>query len=136
MTGMHHDNLGSLFTRDVLDTLFPMDRTDRFFSAMFGDPREGSYDINLTFTGSHHDQLEFEFHLLQRPGRCLVCSLTYGLPQVFSRHPVIDINGLVQGVDKVIEGRAKCSSWQLGSTQKVSGDLHVVPLTIFLEKVT
>ena len=101
---------------------------------MFGDPGEGSFDISLKFSGSSHDQLKFGFHLQQRPGKCLVCSLTYGLPGVFHRHPVIDIKGLVREVEKLIDGGAKCTDWQLGNTMEISRDEHVVPLTIFLER--
>ena len=129
------NSLNDLFTQEVLEELFPRDRADRFFSAMLGDPEEGAYDIHLEFKESLPDQLKFEFQLKQRPGKCLVCSVTYGLPQVFSRHPVIDLNGLVSEVDKIIDGRAKCSNWRLGSTMEVSGDLHVVPFTIFLERL-
>ena len=128
------DNFRDLFTDDVLETLFPRERADSFFRAMFGDPGEGSFDISFKFRGSSHDQLKFEFHLHQRPGKCLVCSLTYGLPGVFHRHPVIDIKGLVGDVEKLINGGAKCSEWKLGNTREISSDEHVVPLTIFLER--
>jgi hypothetical protein len=131
---MEKDALGELFTGEVLETLFPSDRTERFFAAMFGDPKEGSYDIRLKFAGIHNNRLKFEFHLQQKPGKCLVCNLTYGLPGVFSRHPVIDLDGLVNEIDKIIEGRAKCSRWHLGNTTEISNALHIVPLNIFLEE--
>ena len=131
---MNSNSMSDLFSHEVLEELFPGDRADRFFNAMLGDPEEGAYDIKLMFKESLPDQLKFEFQLKQRPGKCLACSLTYGLPQVFSRHPVIDLNGLVSEVNRIIDGRARCSNWQLGRTMEVSDVLHVVPFTIFLER--
>ena len=86
------------------------------------------------FDEYRENRLEFELHLVQRAGKCLNCHLTYGLPKVFSRHPVINISGLVQNIDKLIDGFARCTDWQLGNTREVSNDLHVIPLTILLEK--
>ena len=80
-----------LFTQRALRELFPRDRADLFFEGLYGDSSEGAYDINLVFKGQDRDTLEFEFQLEQRPGKCLACNLTYGLPEVFSRHPMIDI---------------------------------------------
>jgi len=80
--------------------------------------------------------LEFELHLTQRPGKCITCSLTYGLPEVFKRHPVINISGLVQKIDRLLDGRAKCVDWQMDFTREVSGVLHVIPLIILLNEDT
>lgn len=124
---------GNIFTRDVLENLFPEDRTDRFFDALYGDMTEGAYDIGLEFKGHRQNKLLFELHLKQRHGKCLSCNLTYGLPEVFSRHPTIDIKGLVQEIGTLLNGRASCIDWHLGSTREVSGELHVVPLIISLE---
>ena len=71
--------------------------------------------------------------LAQRPGKCITCSLTYGLPEVFTRHPIINIKGLVQNIEVLLDGRGRCVDWQLGSTQEISNDVHVIPLDIFLE---
>lgn len=121
---------GEIFTEDTLRTLFPETRTDDFFAALFGDAEEGSYDIELGYAGEEGNALAFELRLLQRPGKCLACNLTYGLPQVFSRHPVIDVQGLADSVAKA--AGVDSSSWQLGATQEVSKQLHVIPLTIEL----
>ncbi len=110
--------------------LFPKDRADSFFEAIFGDASEGSYDISLEFKTQTRDRLEFEFHLKQRPGKCLACNLTYGLPTVFSRHPVINVKGLVQEILCLLDG-ASGSKWQLGSTREISRNLHIIPLTVF-----
>jgi hypothetical protein len=123
-----------MFTHDVLKKLFPPNRTDRFFDAIYGDTTEGAYDIRLKFKRHSVNRLQFEFELKQRPGRCLACNLTYGLPEIFSRHPIININGLVQEIDQLLNGRTRCTNWQLGMTQVVSSELHVIPLTIFLDE--
>ena len=121
-----------VFSPDVLNKLFPEDRSDQFFDALYGDSSDGAYDIQLKFEAHDRDRLVFELNLNQRPEKCLTCSLTYGLPAVFARHPIIDISGLVQEIDKLLDGRAKCGDWQLGATREVSGTHHVIPLTVSL----
>ena len=121
-----------MFSEEVMAAIFPPDRANRFFDALFGDPDEGAYDIRLVFKQDRKDRLEFEFHLVQRPGKCLACNLTYGLPQVFSRHPVIDVKGAVAQIGQHLNGRAECVDWKLGNTREISRALHIVPLTVFL----
>ena len=122
-----------IFTPDVLKKLFPEDRSDLFFDALFGSAAEGAYDISLKFREHNQKRLEFELHLTQRPGKCLYCNLTYGLPAVFSRHPIINIKKLVQDIDRLLNGQARCIEWQLGITREVSSELHVIPLIISLD---
>ena len=121
-----------VFNEENLKNLFPANRADRFFDALFGDAEEGAYDICLEFLSVGDDRLKFEFQLKRRPGKCLACNLTYGLPEVFSRHPIINIKGLVEEVEKILDGQATCKEWQLGSTKSVSKSLHIIPLTIIL----
>lgn len=127
--------LDHLFTDDVLAALLPADRADQFFDALLGDASEGAYDIKLTFR--KHDpaqkNLLFDLELHERPGKCLACNLTYGLPEVFSRHPVINIKGLVEAVGKHLDSAAAIKGWRLGATHSVSKSLHTVPLTINLD---
>lgn len=123
----------TLFSPDVLQQLFPKDRSDQFFDALYGDTAEGAYDISLEFIGSRENRLEFMLRLTQRPGKCITCSLTYGLPEVFTRHPIIDIKGLVQNIGALLDGKGRVEDWQLGPTQEISSDVHVIPLDIFLE---
>ncbi len=130
---MHTDRFTSFFTPEKLTTLFPPDRADRFFDALLGDCREGAYDIALRFAGAREDELHFEFQLKERPGKCLTCSVTYGLPHVFSRHPVIDIPAVVQGIDEMLNGQGRCGSWRVESTRESSRQLHVIPLIISLQ---
>ncbi len=121
-----------IFTEQKMAELFPASRSDDFFSALFGDVEEGSYDIALAFAGAEANVLRFEFNLNQRPGKCLVCSLTYGLPQVFSRHPIINVQGLAEQIAKEAGNNGGGVSWKLGSTDERSNALHVIPLTIEL----
>lgn len=126
------DTFRSLFTADLLAELFPSDLSDRFFEALYGDAADGAYTISLVFAGAGEKSLEFELHLAQRPGKCLVCSLTYGLPEVFTRHPLINIKGLVAKIDAALGDAATCGEWRIGRTRELSRELHVVPLSISL----
>ncbi len=124
----------SLFSSDTLQRLFPRERSDAFFDALFGDAAEGAYDIGLAYRGSKGDQLVMELLLHERPGRCLACNLTQGLPQVFSRHPIININGLVKEIEQLLGEGVICREWSLGHTEQRSKSLHVIPVKITLEK--
>ncbi|MDH5299107.1 MAG: pancreas/duodenum homeobox protein 1 [Desulfobulbaceae bacterium] len=131
---MSSDNFSQLFSQETLIRIFPPQRSDQFFEALFGDASEGAYDISLVFKEHRpkDNTLLFELHLSQRPGCCLACNLTHGLPQVFSRHPVIDIKGVVAEIDKLLGDRATCKEWRLGATNSVSRALHTMPLIITL----
>ena len=130
---MTENDLGMLFDAEAIHKILPEKLADRFFDALYGDPAEGAYNIGLKFKEQTDNTLVFEFHLTQRPGKCLRCNLTYGLPKVFARHPVIDVEGVVRKIDAHLNGRGKCSNWQLGRTKEVSAELHIIPLTILLE---
>jgi len=119
---------GEIFTDDLLLTIFPEERADAFFEALFGDAEEGSYDIALAYVGDSGSGFDFEMKLSQRPGKCLACNLTYGLPEVFSRHPIINVQGVA---DAVANATGKSSAiWKLGATREVTRELHVIPLSI------
>lgn len=124
--------LEQIFTNEALRTLFPPERTNEFFDALFGDANEGAYDISLSFDGydQNAQSLHFLLNLHERPGRCLACNLTSGLPQVFSRHPVINVKGLVQEIEKLLEGKMICESWKVGHTIQKGRSLHCIPLQI------
>ena len=121
-----------IFSRTTLRELFPQERTDAFFDALFGDASEGAYDIELSF--DRYDRaarnLRFLLNLRERPGRCLACNLTYGLPEVFARHPVIDLNGLVRDIEGRLGGEMVCGDWRLGRTVQQDNALHSIPLEI------
>jgi hypothetical protein len=121
-----------MFPQQVLDEIFPPDRADRFFEALFGDASEGAYDIVLAYVGASDARVDFEFQLNQRPGKCLSCNLTYGLPEVFMRHPIIDVAGVVRQIaSRMADGRGS-SDWSLGRTREVSRGRHVLPLHVNL----
>ena len=127
------DQLQTLFSQDKLDAIFPPERSNQFFEALFGDAEEGAYDIRLAFNGAEGSRLRFDMQLHQRPGRCLACNLTHGLPTVFERHPIIDIPGVVQQLDALMDGRGKCTGWYLERSRQVTRQMHVVPLIVDID---
>ena len=131
---MNKETLEALFSTKNLQEMFPGDRSDAFFEALFGDAEEGAYDIKLAYMGSDGKTLSMELQLFERPGRCLACNLTQGLPTVFSRHPVINIKGVVQDIDRLLAGKARCADWSLGHTKQKRRSVHAIPLTIKLEE--
>lgn len=126
------NNVQDVFTQETLQKLFPADRANAFFDALFGDAEEGAYDIRLIFKEQTANTLTLGLELHERPGKCLACNLTYGLPEVFSRHPIINIKGLVSEIDALLGDKATCTDWKLGTTQTVSKSLHIIPLIIIL----
>jgi len=131
---MAQDSFADIFTTDTLAQLFPNERTNEFFDALFGDANEGAYDIALGYRSSDRDTLVMELELHERPGCCLACNLTHGLPQVFSRHPIINVAGLVEKIDTLLGSTVKCKDWTLGFTEQRGRSLHVIPLKIALER--
>ncbi|RJX29645.1 MAG: pancreas/duodenum homeobox protein 1 [Desulfarculus sp.] len=124
-------NLPEIFSPQSLRELLPPQRADEFFGALYGDAKDGAYDIGLAFAGRENGRLVFELQLRQRPGKCLACNLTYGLPQVLGRHPVINLKGLVAGIGRLLGAPGELA-WELGRTREVSPALHVIPLRISL----
>ena len=120
----------AVFTREWADALFPPERTEKFFNALYGKAEEGAYTIALRFVRAVEGSYEFAFDLHQRPGKCLVCSLTHGLPQVFSRHPVINLRGVAHAVAAALGKEPETALWKLKPTQETSTALHSVPLII------
>ena len=129
---MNKEAIDALFTPEYLQQIFPEHRANDFFEALLGDADEGAYDISLSYRGCSEKAIELEMQLKERPGHCLACNLTHGLPAVFSRHPIINIQGVVEKVNNDLNGAAQCSDWSLGYTQQKSSGLHAIPLTIRL----
>ncbi len=127
---MGHAVSDTLFTQDYLDTLLPLETSDKFFEALYGDAEDGAYDIRLEFISASDKRIVLAFNLVKRPQKCLVCSLTYGLPNVFSRHPLINIKGMVK---KIEESGIKIKSWRMGDTEEQSTSLHIIPFYLNLE---
>ncbi len=130
---MTSNTLDEIFTSEALLKIFPKERSNEFFEALFGDADEGSYDIVLAYRGADSSSLTLELLLRERPNCCLACNLTQGLPQVFSRHPVIGINSIVRDIDKLIGDRGSCGEWSLGRTEQRSNSLHVIPIRILTQ---
>ncbi len=130
---MTSDPFAPLFTRQTCATLLPATTADKFFEALFGDASEGSYDLELHYVGSDKSSLRFDLLLQERPGHCLACNLTYGLPQVFTRHPVINIKGIVAKVQSLLQEKGKTGEWHLGATRQISSSTHAIGLTIGLQ---
>ncbi|MBT3178349.1 MAG: pancreas/duodenum homeobox protein 1 [Desulfobacula sp.] len=122
--------LEQVSSQDYLDILLPRKTSDQFFEALYGDASDGAYDIRLEFISANNKRIVLAFNLTQRPGKCLVCSLTYGLPNVFFRHPLINIKGMIK---KIEEQGVKIKKWQLGDTEENSSSLHVIPFFLDLE---
>ncbi len=127
------DDFDQLFSPETCAELMPANTANRFFEALFGDAAEGSYDLELTYRGSDSSTLYFDILLHERPGHCLACNLTYGLPEVFSRHPVINIKGITEKIKEIIGDGAKTGDWKLGATTQRSQALHSIPLIIELK---
>ena len=125
------------FTTEKLAELFPPQRSNDFFEALFGDAEEGAFDIRLAYDryDSVDETLHFTLDLHERPGKCLACNLTYGLPDVFTRHPIINVTGLIKNIDTLLGEKYMCEEWKLGTTQQQQSALHSIPLVIAVKKV-
>ena len=117
-------------TQEQLDAIFPPSRTEAFFDALFGGAEEGAYDIRLRFVKADNTSALLHFALLQRPGKCLACNLTYGLPQVFARHPVLDVKGVAAAVAELLGWEPASTRWELGHTEEHSREEHAIPLRL------
>lgn len=128
------DSFKDIFTSRAMEEILPPEVADRFFEALYGDVDEGAYDIRLEYAGFEPAarMLRFEIQLLERPGKCLACNLTYGLPEVFARHPLIDINGRVGKIEALLGGDNHCAGWTLGATRSSARNRHSIPLLINL----
>ncbi len=120
----------AVFTEEWTKTVFPASRADEFFDALFGEAEEGAYDISLSFARQTGNTCEFFFNLSQRPGKCLACNLTYGLPQVFARHPILNVKGVAEAAASALGKNPASVKWELRATQEVSPALHRIPFIV------
>lgn len=130
---MDTSKIDALFTPDVLLQMFPKERSNEFFDALFGDADEGAYDIELAYSGTDGKSLTMELRLHERPGCCLACNLTQGLPQVFSRHPIINVKGVAEDVNNLLGDTASVNEWSLGYTEQREKSMHIIPINISLD---
>ena len=124
-----------VFDERQMKSIFPESVADAFFDALLGDSSEGAYDIDLSFDKAYEDRIIFQFRLSKRPGKCLHCSLTYGLPEVFSRHPVINIKEIVRKISGLLQGKGTVDRWEIGKTREIDDGLHIIPLAVYLNTV-
>jgi len=127
---MVQKDFDSILTQEFLDELLPPERSDQFFDALYGDASEGAYNIRLEPISISDSRIVLAFNLMRRPDKCLVCSLTYGLPNVFARHPLINIKGIIE---KIKAAGIPAKSWRLGDTEENSSSLHIIPFYIDLD---
>ena len=134
VTDLSSQDIQGLFTKEFLEELFPPHRADEFFDALYGGAEEGAFDIGLSFVeyDPHSRALYLEFVLTERPGKCMACSLTYGLPPVFERHPIIDLKGMLEKISARLPQGLKVDRWELGPTTPKAPKVNVIPLTIIL----
>lgn len=121
-----------LFTTEKLQKIFPEERADDFFEALYGDAEDGAYDISLAFNKAEGNTLYFDFLLSQRPGKCLACNLTHGLPTVFERHPIINLNGIAKEIEGLLGNGTTCTGWKVGNTREKNRHLHTLSVQFSL----
>lgn len=126
------DVIRQIISDEFLEELFPEGRADEFFEAIYGGVEDGAFDIALKFCGFDEKRRELflEYRLTERPGKCMACSLTRGLPSVFERHPIIDINGSVRRIDKKLGAGWEVMEWTVGATSPIAPKVNVIPLCI------
>lgn len=129
---MDTSTIEATLNSETLQKIFPKDRSNDFFEALFGDASEGAYDIKLAYGGVKGNTLTMDLQLHERPGCCLVCNLTQGLPQVFGRHPIINVAGIVSEIDSLLGEAVSCKEWSLGHTEQRQKSMHIIPINISL----
>ncbi len=129
-------DLENVFTPEFLNELFPPEKADDFFEALYGGAEAGAFDISMEFREFNRaeNELVLDFILTERPGMCMACSLTHGLPRVFQRHPVIDLKGLTEKIAREIAPHWKIESCALGSTTPRTSKVNAIPLRFYLKK--
>ncbi len=135
-TDIREGNPTQLLTDEFLKELFPPEKADEFFDALYGGAEEGAFDIELSVEGfdEPEKQLILAFQLTERPGKCMACSLTYGLPPVFERHPIINLKGIIEGIQERLDSSWNIKKWQLGPTTPKAPKVNIIPIRITLEK--
>lgn len=111
-----------------IEEIFTPEKTDEFFDAIYGGAEEGVYTIVPVIKKLMPDMALLAFELRRRPGQCLKCSLTYGLPEVFRRHPLLNVAGLAREIAHKVGWNNY--SWELGETEEHGDDLHSIPFIV------
>ena len=58
--------LNQVFTQEYLDTLLPAETSDHFFEALYGDTKDGAYDIRLEFISANEKRIVLAYNLTQQ----------------------------------------------------------------------
>jgi hypothetical protein len=121
---------------DFLKELLPSSRSDDFFEALYGGAETGAFDIALAEDGLNEKtgELHLAFLLTERPGKCMACHLTTGMPSVFERHPVIDAKGIVKKIEEKLDYRWRIEGWKLGTTLPRGAKKKFIPFVIILQQ--
>jgi len=124
-----------LIQEDKLNELFPKGKDNEFFEAFYGGLEDGAFDINFSFESYNPDnsELVFGFNLKERPGKCMACNLTYGLPAVFEKSPIINLKAIINGINEMINPHYEVNEFILGKTIPKAPKLNVIPLIIKLK---
>lgn len=122
----------ALIKEDKLNELFPPGKDNEFFEAFYGGSEDGAFDIMLYFENYNpkNSELFFEFRLKERPGKCMACNLTYGLPSVFEKSPVINLKGIISGIDAMLKPHYEIQEYNLGKTTPKAPKVNAIPLII------
>jgi hypothetical protein len=121
-----------LIKEEKLTELFPKNRDNEFFNAFYGGSEDGAFDIMLSFDNydSQKSELFFEFRLKERPGKCMACHLTYGLPNVFEKSPIINLKGIIKGIDEMLQPYYGVQEYSLGRTIPKAPKINIIPLVV------
>jgi hypothetical protein len=121
-----------LIQEEKLKELFPTGRDDEFFDAFYGGSEDGAFDIFFSFDSYRPDNSEliFGFNLKERPGKCMACNLTYGLPSVFEKSPIINLKRIINGINEMIAPHYEINGFMLGKTTPKAPKVNVIPLII------
>ncbi len=122
-----------MLSEEKVKGLLPREQIEAFFEAFyFGEEPAYDLELGLGVFDPERKILRLELRLKARPGRCLACNLTWGLPEVFKRHPALNLAGVVSRLEALLPEGLKVAGWDLGPTEEVGEDLHIVPLMVRL----
>lgn len=118
-----------------IKSLLPAERVEEFFEAFyFGEEPAYFLELGLREWNPEAGKIVLELRLKARPGKCLACNLTSGLPDVFKRHPILNLAGVAEEVVNRLGDGFRLESWELGWTERLNPDLHVVPMVIRVKR--
>jgi len=123
-----------MFSEEWIKGLLPRKKIEAFFEAFyFGE--EPAYDLELGLgeVSLEQKRIRLDLRLLARPGRCLACNLTWGLPPVLEKHPLLNLEEIVRRIEERLPEGLKVKNWELGAVREINSELHVIPLWIYLK---